>query len=726
MSAKGSKKKQQQDQYESHKDRAARRQSEQSENNRDIGPLPKVVNPERKEAARKSFRAFCESYLPATFSLAWSDDHLEVIAAIEAAVFRGELLAFAMPRGSGKTSLVEAAAMWALFFGYREFVCIIGSEADHASEMMESIKVECETNELLLEDFPEVLFPIACLERIHNRARGQLFQGQPTYIRWTAKEIQLPKIPGSPAASGIVRVAGITGRIRGMTAKRASDGRKVRPSLVLIDDPQTDESARSPAQVAVRESVLKGAILGLAGPGVEISGLATVTVVEKDDLADRLLDRERHPAWHGRRMKMVYEWPTDTAKWDQYAEMRRRGQREDVGTGEADAFYAANQDVMDAGGRVAWPARKNKSELSAIQHAWNLRIDRGDNAFFAEYQNEPIPAVTNVMEVLSVESILKKRNGYVRAAVPAEASRVTAFIDVQQTILYWMVCAWQDDFSGAIIDYGTHPDQGRAYFTLRDAQRTIQLEHRETAFEANLYAALDRCVTMLLTREFRQGDGMSMRIERLLVDGNWGKSTDIVYQFCRATPFAGIVMPSHGRYIGASSMPMSDWTRRPGDRLGPNWRVPANAGKRSVRHCVFDTNFWKTFSASRFLTSIGEPGCLTLFGGTDHGLLCDHLLAEAPVRTEARGRVVDEWKTRSVGQDNHWWDCLVGCHVAASMQGVRTIGAEAMMGARKRYGPGSGNAAPSAPEGAPRAGRRSYGAAPVAGEGQRPVGWRRR
>ena len=74
---------------------------------------------------------------------------------------------------------------------------------------------------------------------------------------------------------------------------------------------------------------------------------------------------------------------------------------------------------------------------------------------------------------------------------------------------YWMVCAWQDDFSGAIIDYGTHPDQGRAYFTLRDAQRTIQLEHRETAFEANLYAALDRCVTMLLTREFRQGASAS-------------------------------------------------------------------------------------------------------------------------------------------------------------------------------------------------------------------------
>ncbi len=37
-----------------------------------------------------------------------------------------------------------------------------------------------------------------------------------------------------------------------------------RRSLVLIDDPQTDESARSPSQCAARERILAGAILGLA------------------------------------------------------------------------------------------------------------------------------------------------------------------------------------------------------------------------------------------------------------------------------------------------------------------------------------------------------------------------------------------------------------------------------------------------------------------------------
>jgi len=114
--------------------------------------------------------------------------------------------------------------------------------------MLDSIKAELENNELLLADFPEVFYPIHALEGIHQRAGGQLHQGVPTNIGWTAKEIVLPTIEGSKASGAIIRVAGITGRIRGMKHKRV-DGQSVRPSLVLIDDPQTDESLRE-AQTA--------------------------------------------------------------------------------------------------------------------------------------------------------------------------------------------------------------------------------------------------------------------------------------------------------------------------------------------------------------------------------------------------------------------------------------------------------------------------------------------
>ena len=44
------------------------------------------------------------------------------------------------------------------------------------------------------------------------------------------------------------------------------------------------------------------------------------------------------------------------------------------------------------------------------------------------------------------------------------------------------------------------------------------------------------------------------------------------------------------------------------------------------------------------------------------------------VKTSGRGRTVDEWKLRPERADNHWFDGLVGCAVAASIQGAALIG----------------------------------------------------
>ena len=156
------------------------------------------------------------------------------IAKIEQAVLEGGLFAMAMPRGSGKTTLCETACLWALLYGHREFVTLIGADEEHAEDMLESIKSELENNDLLEEDFSEVCGPIRALDGIHQRAAGQLYQGARTHIGWTAKEIILPTIDASCASGAVVRVAGITGRIRGMKAKRP-DGKAVRPSLVLLD-----------------------------------------------------------------------------------------------------------------------------------------------------------------------------------------------------------------------------------------------------------------------------------------------------------------------------------------------------------------------------------------------------------------------------------------------------------------------------------------------------------
>jgi len=57
-------------------------------------------------------------------------------------------------------------------------------------------------------------------------------------------------------------------------------------------------------------------------------------------------------------------------------------------------------------------------------------------------------------------------------------------------------------------------------------------------------------------------------------------------------------------------------------------------------------------------------------------MLSEQLTAEYYVKTEGRGRTVDEWKSRPDQPDNHWLDCLVGAAMAASMQGCVLFGTD--------------------------------------------------
>ena len=656
--------------YEERRNAERDRQAEQSLAGRDIGQLPEVVNPDRKAACERNFQLFCESYFPETYALAWSPDHLKVIEKIETAVLRGGLFALALPRGSGKTTITESAALWSMLYGHREFVVLIGATESAALELLDSLKTELEVNERLAEDFPEVCYPVAQLEGIANRCAGQLYKGERTRITWTSNEIVLPTVEGSRASGIIVRVAGITGRIRGMKFKR-SDGRNVRPSLVVIDDPQTSESAGSLEQTRKRVRVLAGDILGLAGPGQKISGIMPCTIIRPGDMADIILNRNTHPDWNGEKTRMVYRFPTNMKLWEEYAEIRAEALRTEGNFQKATEFYLANREAMDAGAEVSWEARFNHDEVSALQHAMNLKF-QDEAAFMSEYQNDPLPDDTADDSLLSVDEICAKINGLARRRVPLKCDRLTMFVDIQKALLFYVVIAWAEDFTGAVIDYGSWPDQHRHEYSLADANPSIQTLFPKAGFEGALYAALSALTDECLGREWEREDGAVLKIERALVDANWGQSTDVVYQFCRQSSHAGVILPSHGRYVGASSKPMTEYRKQQGDRLGFNWMIPNVAGKRAIRHVIYDTNYWKSFIHARLAVPVGDKGSLTLYGRIPgaHQLFAEHLTAEYRVKTQGRGRTVDEWKLKPQSHDNHFLDCVAGCAVCGSMLGA--------------------------------------------------------
>lgn len=674
------------DAYLRHKDRAGRRQREIGQSGRDIGSIPPVADPERRAAAERCFRTFCETYLSEVFCREWSADHLSVIEKLESAVLHAGQAAVAMPRGSGKSSLSIAAVVWAALCGHHLFLVLIAANADLAEELLATVKGHLSQNDLLLEDFPEVLFPIHALENEPRRAVGQLHHGRQTLSEWGSDRIVLPTIPGSRASGVVIAAKGLMAGVRGLQ-KRTAEGAVIRPTLALLDDPQDDRSAKSPAMTRSRLNTIKGAVNGLAGPGQKTAMLVACTVIEPDDLAEQLLDPEKNPAFRGSRTQLVNRWPDDPQElWDRYLQLRAESLKKGGDGEDATAFYAANRAEMDAGADVAWPARfDSETELSALQHAYNLKLRFG-HRFDPEFQNQPVAAVERGGATLDANDMADRATAAPRGEVPVDTEKLTGFIDVQGNILWWMLVAWRDGFGGHIVDYGAWPDQRRAAFTKADARRSYAALMPDASRPAQIYHALQGCSEMILAEPWPMAGGGGRRVDSLLIDEGWAPSQDSIYRLAAESKLGALIKPAKGVGLKARSEPMPDRTPKKGQRIGHHWMLTRAPG-RALPHVITDTNRWKTIVAEGLTAPMGGPSAITVCDG-DHRMLTEHLTAENATPEEANGRRLDIWE-QIPGRDNDLFDCLVGCGVAASVCGLAAIN-EAVRGPeptrrRRRY-----------------------------------------
>lgn len=647
--------------YELKKKREAERQRKNSAAGRDIGELPQVANPKRRDAAVKSLRKFCETYFPKLFRLKWSKAHLRALEILEKCIRDGGQFAFAMPRGNGKTTLARVAALWAIFTALKKYVVIIGATDRGAKKLLANMKRQVEINPLLLEDFPEIVFPIKALGNVKQRAPGQLYKGKPTNLGWKDGTIQFAALEGFDNTGGIIESVGITGEIRGKQHDR-EDGTLVRPDFVLIDDPQTKRSAKSAGMTNDREEIINADVLGLVGADCVIAAVMTCTIICEGDLAARFLDTDAKPEWQGETTSLLESLPTNDALWNEYAALPPN---------KRTAFYRRNRKAMDAGAVASWPERYTKSEISAIQYAMNLKF-RDEAAFFSEYQNKPMvhESVNGYAPPAVIVSRLANRE---RGVVPAWATIVTAMIDCHLSALYYVVAAWGKDFTGQVIDYGTFPDQGKRYFSLANIGRTLQHVFPGKTEGEQLFLGLQETADRLLARTWKSESGSEHAVKLCLIDSGDGDHTKTVFEFCRRSPFRPQLRPSKGWGITAASKPMTEWKINPGEQQGDNWVVTIPEKFPYSRLAIFDSNTWKSKLHRAFMLEPTAPGSLSIFGSSSKELelFADHVgNSERPIETFGRGRRVNQWKTLPGKPDNHWLDGAVGCMVAASIEGL--------------------------------------------------------
>ena len=406
------------------------------------------------------------------------------------------------------------------------------------------------------------------------------------------------------------------------------------------------------------------------GPGKRPAGFAAMTVIEPGDLADKMLDQDESPRWGGQRCKMLYAMPKNEAAWEKYGDIRRQCQRAKSGFERLNKYYLANQAELEAGAEVAWPERKEDDELTGLQHAMNLALDDW-RAFQAEYQNDP-ERDDDGLERLTADDVAGKLNGLGRYIVARAREKITAAIDVHDHLLYYEVVAWSQGFIGDVIDYGTWPKQQSRYFQMRKARvKLIDVAPDGADINGAILHGLMELTGELLTKQFVREDGEAMHIDMVGIDR--GYKPKLVTECIARSPHAARMRPVRGDGITAAMKPMDEYSDVDGALVGDHWRMDPVKKRGQIRYIHADVNYWKSFSHRCLATPLATPGCVSFWGSKDdaHRMWAEHIAeSEYFVRTEGRGRTVDQWDRFSNQPDNHGFDTHVYNHVLASFLGI--------------------------------------------------------
>lgn len=299
----------------------------------------------RREAQRKDFRKFCQTYFPHYVKKGESVLHAYLYERAPAIIAnpRSQSDAIAAPRGEAKSTIVsQLFVLWCIVNGYKHYAIIAMDAFEQAAVMLEAIKAELESNPRLALDFPEAT------------GQGRVWQAA---VILTANNIK-------------VEVFGSGKRIRG---RRHGPHR---PDLFIGDDLENDDNVRSPEQRDKLMSWLTKSVMKLGAAGEKFDAIIIGTVLHYDSVLSRLLNNK---LWRARRFKALIKNPDRMDLWDQWEEILLN-----QGEDEAEDFYLVRKAEMDEGAIVSWPDGRPLYALMFI------RARDGHAAFDSELQNDPL------------------------------------------------------------------------------------------------------------------------------------------------------------------------------------------------------------------------------------------------------------------------------------------------------------------------------------------------
>lgn len=674
------------EQAKAHTEKVKASQAERSKALAECGPIPKPKHQRLRNKYKYDLKGFVERYLPKMFKdikRKWAGFHIECFERVQFAILNDGQFAEALPRGSAKSTMMAAAVIWAACYGHRRYAVVICASDPLADKFLHNVKRQFEVQKLLGEDFPEICIPIRHLEGKTQKCNSQTVDGVRTMIEWTQDHLVLPTVKGSKASGFRFETSGLTGSgCRGLLTVDA-EGEFIRPDLVILDDPQTNESARSPVQCEARMGMIE-AILNLEGPGDGIAVFACVTVIREGDVAEKLIEK---PDWQAVRVGILDKMPNNEqlSWWEQYRDIQIDSYNRRLGREPELKFYRDNQAAIEGELKPTWPDRFNaKHEINGIHHAINQYYKAGPETFASDFMNRPLPLTEAMVFRLDPLQVRNRLTKLKRGCVPVGFDFITLGVDVQESIIFFVVMAWKWDLTGTIIDYGCVPKQIRREFTLKTLDKTLQsesgsIEDLDAAVSWGL-VELGQYFTVQSVESWKNEIGHPVIAKAGQIDINFRKTETAVSRFCLSGAWKHIFMPAMGQGTGEDNWKtrVSEWQAH----AGQNWPKPlerrecewmeTNPRQHGCREVYFDANHWKGYVNTALALPLHSSGSISIFGENpeEHRQLSTHLTSHYSEDRPLKGEVRTVWLKRDGVRDD-LLDCVVECAVAASRLGAR-------------------------------------------------------
>lgn len=592
--------------------------------------------------------AWLLAYMPGAYPLEFGNLHHEIVRSVVYAIEHGGNVAIAAPRGSGKSTLVNGLVLWALLTGRTLFPVVVPWDDKAKKRALRLWSQELCFNERIHRDYADATDVFRRSRGIANRLTALTENNKATGARLGLSE----GIIVLPGGRGAIGSATINGNPRGLNYATI-DGRVVRPTFAVIDDPQDRETARSATRVRDTIEIIDGDLAGMAGPDQKMAMVMPCTVIERGDVAEHYLG---DPDWRAVRIGQVIIWPNgwDEKKsearrlWDEWNTIRQDGERDQDAGKAALEFYMRNKAQMTAGMVVSWAERydRKRGQPDAMYSAMHDYYVMGDEAFAAERQNEPIRRGVTIYTL--TPDIIESRATDRRPGTVPDWSRLrVAATDVNPSYgLTWAALGFGADQTAAVMLYGIH-------------DMSIQGSATEGERNKSIFENLVTHGKMLA--------GLPCRPELWFVDAG-GAAFDVVHRFAAMSQkLSGIqAVPCTGR--GARNY-------RPYGKsvLGqPREYCHMSTDTRGRKWVAFHADYWREQAQKAWTGSVGAPGSCSLPAG-HHREFAEQICREQlGGKGEVGGQMVWTWHTLPGAHD--YGDCMSMCYMGAAWGGIGTGG----------------------------------------------------